>query len=135
MEYWQVMKSPKYRIIYAKSYSKELGRLVQGIPVIVNSANTTFFIDKTDVPAERWKDATYVRVIVNYRPEKGEPYRTRLTIGGNLIVYPGDCVTPTVDLLKVKLLLNSVISTPDAKFTTIDIKDFTSTHLWTNLST
>ena len=61
---------------------------------------------------------------MNYRPEKGDPYRTRLNVGGNLIVYPGDCGTPTVDLLTVKLLLNSVISTPNAKFMTIDIKDF-----------
>ena len=61
---------------------------------------------------------------MNYRPEKGDPYRTRLTVGGNLIVYPGDCGTPIVDLLTVKLLLNSIISTPDAKFMTIDIKNF-----------
>ncbi len=30
----------------------------------------------------------------------------------------------TADLLTVKLMLNSVISTPNAKFMTIDIKDF-----------
>ena len=38
--------------------------------------------------------------------------------------YPGDCGTPTVNLLTVPLLLNSVISTPNAKFMTIDIKYF-----------
>ena len=38
--------------------------------------------------------------------------------------YLGDCVTSTVDLLTVKLLLNSVVSTLNAKFMTIDIKDF-----------
>ncbi len=39
--------------------------------------------------------------------------------------YPGDAGTPTADLLTVKLLLNSiVISTPNAKFMTMDIKDF-----------
>ena len=52
------------------------------------------------------------------------PYQTRLTVGGNLIAYPRDCGTPTVDLLTVKLLLNSVVSTPGAKFITINIKDF-----------
>ena len=45
-------------------------------------------------------------------------------MGGNLINYPGDCGTPTANLLTVKLLLNSIISTPNAKFMTIDIKDF-----------
>ena len=61
---------------------------------------------------------------MSYRPEKSNPYRTRLTVRGNLIAYPGDCGTPTVDLFIVKLLLNRIISTPDAKFMTIDIKDF-----------
>jgi hypothetical protein len=45
-------------------------------------------------------------------------------MGGNLINYPGDCGTPTADLLTVKLLFNSVISTPQAKFMCINIKDF-----------
>ena len=45
-------------------------------------------------------------------------------MGGNLINYPDDCGTPTADLLTVKLLFNSIISTPHAKFMTIDIKDF-----------
>jgi hypothetical protein len=45
-------------------------------------------------------------------------------MGGNLINYPDDCGTPTADLLSVKLLLNSIISTDNAKFMTIDIKDF-----------
>jgi hypothetical protein len=45
-------------------------------------------------------------------------------MGGNLINYPGDCGTPTADLLTVKLLLNSVISTPYARFMCIDIKDY-----------
>ena len=35
-----------------------------------------------------------------------------------------DLSTPTADLMTVKLLLNSVISTPGAKFVTLDIKDF-----------
>jgi hypothetical protein len=38
--------------------------------------------------------------------------------------YLGDAGTPTADLLTVKLLLNSIISTPNAKFMTMDIKDF-----------
>ncbi len=43
-------------------------------------------------------------------------------MGGNLINYPGNCGTPTADLLTVKLLFNSIISTPHAKFMCIDIK-------------
>ena len=43
---------------------------------------------------------------------------------GDWINYPDDCSAPTADLLTMKLLLNSVISTPDTKFMTMDIKNF-----------
>ena len=55
---------------------------------------------------------------------KDEPNRTRLTVGGDMINYPGDCATPTADLLTVKLLINSTISALGAKFYTVDIKNF-----------
>jgi hypothetical protein len=45
-------------------------------------------------------------------------------MGGNLSNYPDDCGTPTADILTVKLLFNSIISMPNAKFKTINIKDF-----------
>ena len=45
-------------------------------------------------------------------------------MGGNLIHYPEDVGTPTASLLLVKILLNSVISTPGAKFATADIANF-----------
>ena len=124
MEYRALMKNPKYSKLYGQSYAKELGRLAQGIPGKVTGTNTMFFINKSEVPADRWRDITYGRVVVNYRPEKDDPYRTRLTVGGDKVNYPGNCGTPTVDLLTVKLLLNSVVSTLNAKFMTIDIKDF-----------
>jgi hypothetical protein len=44
--------------------------------------------------------------------------------GGNRVHYPGDAGTPTANLPTVKLLLNSIISTPNAKFMTMDIKNF-----------
>ena len=58
------------------------------------------------------------------RPTKAEPNRTRLTVGGDRINYPEDVDTPTADMLSVKLLLNSVISTKGSKFMTGDIKNF-----------
>jgi hypothetical protein len=45
-------------------------------------------------------------------------------VGGNLINVPGDCGTPTVDMVTAKLHLNSVISTKGASYCTIDLKDF-----------
>ena len=90
----------------------------------VKGTNTLFCIDKKDIPAARWQDVTYGRIVVSFRPEKKDPNRVRLTVGRDRINYPNDCGTPTADMQTVKLLLNSVISTKDARFMTIDIKDF-----------
>ncbi len=48
----------------------------------------------------------------------------RLIIGGNRVNFPGDCGTPTVEMVTVKLHLNSVILTKGARYCTIDLKDF-----------
>ena len=68
MEYQQVMKNPKYRRLYGTAYSKEMGRLAQGIPGQAEGTDTIFFIDKSSVPLDRWRDITYGRVVLNYRP-------------------------------------------------------------------
>ena len=64
MKYHHIMKNTKYRQLYATSYSKNLGRLAQGMPGKVEGTNTIYFEEKVDVPAERWKDVTYGRVVV-----------------------------------------------------------------------
>eukprot|EP00804_Cyclotella_cryptica_P014910 CCRYP_000543-RA/>CCRYP_000543-RA protein AED:0.16 eAED:0.15 QI:0/0/0/1/0/0/2/0/870 len=124
MEYRHLIANPKYRDTWQNAYGKELGRLAQGLPGIVKGTDTIAFIQRSHVPQDRWKDVTYGRIVANFRPEKEDPYRIRLTVGGNRINYPGDCGTPTADMITVKILLNSIISTLNAKFMTIDIKDF-----------
>ena len=88
MEYRHLMKNPKYRNLYRHTYAKEIGRLAQGMPGQVTRTSPFFFINKKDVPADRWRYVTYCRVMVNFRPEKEDPYRTRLTVGGDHINYP-----------------------------------------------
>jgi hypothetical protein len=46
------------------------------------------------------------------------------SIGGDKINYPGEVATPTADMLVAKILFNSVISTPGARFMTMDISNF-----------
>ena len=60
---------------------------------------------------------------MEYCPEKSDPYRTRLTVGGDRVNYPGDCGTPILRLTTVKLLLNNIVLKLNTQFTTIDIKD------------
>ncbi len=43
---------------------------------------------------------------------------------GDKVEYPFDVSTKTADLTTAKYLLNSVVSTPNGKFLTTDLKDF-----------
>ena len=63
-------------------------------------------------------------MVCKVRPEKSNPNRTRITIGGNCITFPGDVGTPTASLELANLVFNSVLSRPGAKFTNFGICNF-----------
>ena len=56
--------------------------------------------------------------------EKVKTHRTQLTVGGNIIKFPGYVTTPTVDLTTVKLIFNSGLSTQNAKSMCAEIFNF-----------
>jgi hypothetical protein len=60
--------------------------------------------------------ATYIRIVCANRPEKEEQQRIRFTIGGDQVDYPDAVSTKTANLTTAKILLNSVLSTPGAKY-------------------
>ena len=86
--------------------------------------DTMYSIYKHEIPDHRGKGVAYTKIVANERPQKTEVNGTRLTYGGSNLNIDMDLGTPTASLLTVKILFNSVISTPGAKFTTIDIKYF-----------
>jgi len=58
---------------------------------------------------------TYAKIVVDFRPQKEDAYRIRITAGGNLLTYKGNVSTRTADLSTSKLLWNSILSTDGAK--------------------
>ncbi len=117
LKYRHLMKHPKYKDTWTSSFSKEIRRLA-------TTTETIFFMSKHDIPKEHQGDATYGRILCVYHEGKKDKHCTKITMGGNLINYPGNCGTPTANLLTARILLNSIISTPNAHFMSIDIKDF-----------
>ena len=109
--------------IWGNSLSNELGRLAQGIRDITGN-DVIDFITKAEISLH--KKVTYANMVCDYRPLKSDPYRVRLTVGGDKLDYFDDAASPVATLLETKLLLNSVISGAHkgARFMTIDIKDF-----------
>ena len=99
----------------------EFGRLCQGYKNI-KGTDTMHFISKTDIPKGR--RPTYMRIVCADRPLKTETRRVRHTVGGDKIDYPFDVSTKTASLVTAKLIINSTISTPGARFMSMDIKDF-----------
>jgi hypothetical protein len=67
---------------------------------------------------------TYGSFVVDIKDHKEEKERTQLNVVGDQIEYPGDKSTRTTGLTRTKILINSVISTQDAKFLVIDTKNF-----------
>ena len=109
LEYGHLIKGPT-KSIWENSFANEIGRLAQGVGTRMPSGtNTIFFIPKDKVPAGR--TVTYGIIVDEIRPQHSETHCTRLTVGGNLINFPGDVTTPTEDLITAKLIFNSVLST------------------------
>ncbi len=117
LEYHHLMKHPKYKNVWTKSFGTE-------ISCLATTTETISFVKKDKISDDRKGNETYARIVCVYCDGKKDKYRTRITMGGNLVNYLGDCGTPTANLFTVKLLLNSMISTPNAKFMTLDLKDF-----------
>ena len=90
----------------------------------IKGTNTIYFTNYALIPKDCLSDITYVRIVVDYCPQKNEPNRTRLTVGGNLIDYPGDVRTPTADTTTAKIVINSTISTPKSKYLVGDFNNF-----------
>lgn len=121
LEYQHLSKHPRYRQVWQHSIANEFGRLEQGIRDI-KGTDTIFFICKSKVP--KHKKISYDRIVSEIHPQKAEKERTRLTVGGDRFDYDIPVTTETADITTVKVLVNSTISTPGARFCCFDIKNF-----------
>eukprot|EP00804_Cyclotella_cryptica_P029279 CCRYP_011676-RA/>CCRYP_011676-RA protein AED:0.16 eAED:0.06 QI:0/0/0/1/0/0/6/0/1468 len=112
-KYEKLANDPLMQNVWTQAMCKELGRLAQGWDGSTGT-DTIFFMSHNEIkniPKDR--TVTYARIVVDYRPQKDDPNRVRITVGGNLINYPGELTTRTADLTTAKILWNSTISTPD----------------------
>lgn len=92
------------------------------MPHMPQGNDTMYFIPHSALP--HGHQATYLRIVAKERPLKAETKRVRFTVGSNRIDYPGKVSTLTTDLTTIEPLLNSVISTPGARFATANISNF-----------
>ena len=70
LNYRQLIQHPTLGDDWKLLSANEFGRLDQGIGGRVKGTNTVFFVDKSEVPPERFKDFTYGKFVCMVRPEK-----------------------------------------------------------------
>ena len=131
LEHRQLRKHPRYKKVWGRSYSNELGCLCQGISTgdkaggkRVAGTNTFHIIAYANIPYHKRKEIIYTKVVCEVREGKDDENCTRITIGSNLICYLGKAGTNTSSLELIKLMLNCVIFRKGARFACIDIKKF-----------
>jgi hypothetical protein len=114
LKHKELITKLKYKIKWMRSTANEINRLYY--------TNTIQVIHRSEIP--KGQKVTYSSFVVDIKDHKEKKESTRLTVGGNQIEYPGDTSTRTTGLTTAKILTNSVISTPGAKFLVIDINNF-----------
>ncbi len=124
--YKRLIHDPATTEIWQTAFGKDFGGMAQGDNKIgQKGTNSVFVMSHEAIQAiPKKQTVTYARVIVDYCPQKTDPYRIRITAGGNLINYPDELSTRTADLTTSKLMWNSVISTAGARYMCLDIKNF-----------
>ena len=103
-KYKKLASDPLLQKVWKKAMAKELGRLAQGFGD-TDGTDTIRFLSLDEIkciPADR--TITYARIVVDYRPQKEDPNRVRITAGGNLIDYPYELTTRTADLTTTKIM-------------------------------
>jgi hypothetical protein len=120
LEYRHLIKGPN-KAVWIRAFANDLGMLAQGVGSRhPTGTNTIFFIPPTKIPVGR--KVTYGRLCADIHPYKLKCNRVRLTVGGDKLDYPGITTTATASLTTTICLLNSTVSTPDAKFLVVDVK-------------
>ena len=66
LEYRHLIRRPHYQEVWGKAFGKEIGRLAQGMPGVVEGTDMMDFIHKSKVPQDRFKDSTYSRIVASY---------------------------------------------------------------------
>lgn len=117
-----LLQNPGTTATWSKSASNEYGRLLDGNQYGIKGTKTMQMIHPAKIPTT--KKITYATMVCDYRPLKSEKHRCRLVVGGDKLPYTADAAAPAANLLETKLLLNSTISQPTARFMSIDISNF-----------
>jgi hypothetical protein len=105
--YKRLMNDPETAEIWQTAFGKDLGRMAQGDNKTGQAGTNSVFImthGEINIAMKAGHKWTYPRVVIDYCPQKEDPNRIQIAVGGNLITYKGGTSTRTADLTMSKLL-------------------------------
>jgi hypothetical protein len=101
LKHQELITKLRYKIKWMRSTANKINRLY--------NTDTIRFIRRSNIPKGR--KVTDGSFVVDIKEHKGEKERTRLTVGGDPIEYPGDKSTRTAGLTTSKIS-STVLFTP-----------------------
>ena len=93
--YKKLMNDPATMEIRQTAFGKDFGGMAQGDNKTGQKGTNAIFVmthaEIPLIPAD--STITYMRVVIDFHPQKADPHRICITAGGNLINYPGKLTT------------------------------------------
>ncbi len=124
--YQRLMNDPVTDNTWQMAFGKDFRSMCQeDNKTGANGTNAMFVMKPEEVdhtPAARL--TMYADIVADYRSQKDDPYQIGITAGGNLINYPGELTTHSADITTSKPHWNSILSTQQAKYMCLDLKNF-----------
>ncbi len=125
--YKRLMNDAEMAEVWQTAFGKDFGGMAQGDNKTGQKGMNSVFVmthKEIDIARKAGHKWTYARIVVDFRPQKEDPNRIRIAVGGNLITFKDNTSTQTANLTTSKLLWNSVLSTDRARYMCLDIKNF-----------
>jgi hypothetical protein len=124
--YKQLMRDPTTAETYKTAFRKDFGGMAQGnLKMGQKGTNSIFVMTHNKIlQIPHNQTVTYARVVVNFLTTKGGPHRIWITVGRNLINYPGELSTRTADITTSQIMWNSILSTEGAMYMCVDLMNF-----------
>jgi hypothetical protein len=125
--YKKLMNNPAMAEIWQTAIGKDFGGMAQGDNKMGQKGTNTMFVmthDKIKQAVAAGNFFTYMNPVVDYRPQKEDPYSIGITAGGDMINYESNVSVRMADLDTAKIHWNSVVSPPQARYMCLNIKNF-----------
>ena len=105
LSYKKLMHDPAMAEVWQTAFGKDFGAMAQGCNKTKQKGTNAMFVmthDEIRHALANKKFFTYENPVVNYRPQKEDPHRIRITAGSNLINYKGNASVRMVDINTAK---------------------------------